>query len=70
MERTLSQSASQTTAPTKTTWPLRLLAAITVWRRNVRTRKQLARLDDRQLADAGICPSERDLELGKPFWRE
>ncbi|MEK1939321.1 MAG: DUF1127 domain-containing protein, partial [Pseudomonas sp.] len=41
-----------------------------VWRRNVRTRKQLARLDDRQLADAGICPSERDLELEKPFWRE
>jgi len=70
MERTLSQSATPTIPAAKSTWPLRLLAAITVWRRNMRTRKQLARLDDRQLADAGICPSERDLELGKPFWRE
>jgi uncharacterized protein YjiS (DUF1127 family) len=30
----------------------------------------LARLDDRQLADAGICPCEREMELEKPFWRE
>jgi uncharacterized protein YjiS (DUF1127 family) len=71
MERTLSPSAAQPTLPQKkTNWALRLVAVIVVWRRNARTRKQLARLDDRQLADAGICPCEREMELEKPFWRE
>ena len=72
MERTLIRSDAQPTTPTpsKTTWLLRLAAAITVWRRNASTRRQLARLDDRQLADAGISACDRDMELGKPFWRD
>jgi uncharacterized protein YjiS (DUF1127 family) len=48
---------------------LRLLAQLQLWRQNSRTRRQLAQLDGRQLADAGITSSERDAELAKPFWR-
>ncbi|MGY4533506.1 uncharacterized protein YjiS (DUF1127 family) [Pseudomonas sp. TE3786] len=71
MERTLSPAAAQpATADLPSSWPLRILAKITVWRRNANTRRQLARLDDRQLADAGIALCERDMELDKPFWRD
>ncbi|MEN0104828.1 MAG: DUF1127 domain-containing protein [Pseudomonas sp.] len=71
MDRTLSPTASQPALPaTPNHWLLRLVAAITIWRRNARTRRQLARLDDRQLADAGISACDRDMELEKPFWRE
>jgi uncharacterized protein YjiS (DUF1127 family) len=31
--------------------------------------RQLAALDERQLADVGISHSERLDELNKPFWR-
>lgn len=39
------------------------------WRLTARTRRQLAELDSRQLADLGISPSERVAEISKPFWR-
>lgn len=48
---------------------LRLWARVLLWQQNSRTRWQLAQLDDRQLADAGITASEREVELAKPFWR-
>ncbi|MBE7375318.1 DUF1127 domain-containing protein [Pseudomonas lopnurensis] len=47
----------------------RLIQLLRQWRQNARTRCQLARLDDRQLADIGISHSEREAELSKPFWR-
>lgn len=47
----------------------RLLVRLQLWRQNSRTRRQLAQLDGRQLADAGITQAERDSELDKPFWR-
>jgi uncharacterized protein YjiS (DUF1127 family) len=53
----------------RTALALRLLARVQLWLHNSRTRRQLAQLDGRQLADAGIMPSERDAELDKPFWR-
>ncbi|AZC21832.1 hypothetical protein C4K39_0118 [Pseudomonas sessilinigenes] len=34
-----------------------------------RTRRLLAQLDERQLADSGISHCERAAELRKPFWR-
>jgi uncharacterized protein YjiS (DUF1127 family) len=40
-----------------------------LWRRRVRERRELARLDDRMLRDIGLSPSERARELDKPFWR-
>lgn len=46
-----------------------LLQTLCEWRRNSRTRKQLAALDCRQLADIGISPSDRLHEISKPFWR-
>lgn len=47
----------------------RVLQQLRLWQRRVRTRRQLAALDERQLADVGISHSERLDELSKPFWR-
>ena len=47
----------------------RLRSTLKRWQLNARTRRQLAELDERLLADAGISPSERLAELEKPFWR-
>jgi len=47
----------------------RLLQLLRLWQQRARTRRQLAALDDRQLADIGVSRSERMDELGKPFWR-
>ncbi|MDP2748147.1 MAG: hypothetical protein CVV09_10730 [Gammaproteobacteria bacterium HGW-Gammaproteobacteria-13] len=68
MERTLKHQPSQNTQVNHPLW-LRVYAALCSWQRNVRTRSQLARLDCRQLADAGITEAQRQAELAKPFWR-
>ncbi|WP_313087715.1 DUF1127 domain-containing protein [Pseudomonas sp.] len=47
----------------------RLAQRLHLWRQRAHTRRQLAALDDHQLADIGISPSERMNELAKPFWR-
>ncbi|MCQ4259607.1 DUF1127 domain-containing protein [Stutzerimonas stutzeri] len=47
----------------------RTLQLLRFWQQRARTRRQLAALDDHQLADIGISPSERMHELDKPFWR-
>ncbi len=47
----------------------RLLELVQRWRQRARTRRQLAALDEHQLSDIGISPSERIAELAKPFWR-
>ena len=65
MQRTLTQ-------PQPVIWrnPLpRLRAVLQRWQQRSRSRRQLALLDDRQLADAGISPSERQAELARPRWR-
>ncbi|MCP9340254.1 DUF1127 domain-containing protein [Stutzerimonas xanthomarina] len=49
--------------------PLYLMRQLRLWQRRLRTRQQLAALDERQLADVGISQSERVEELSKPFWR-
>lgn len=70
MERTLSHVAlTLTSAKPRSAWPLRLLACFSIWAQRARTRRQLAQLDERLLADAGISSSERLAELDKPFWR-
>ena len=40
------------------------------WRRRVRSREDLARLDDRMLRDIGIMRAEACFEVSKPFWRK
>lgn len=38
------------------------------WSRNARTRKHLARLSDRELADIGVTQYQADREQKKYFW--
>ncbi|MFK3793342.1 DUF1127 domain-containing protein [Pseudomonas piscis] len=45
------------------------LSAIARMGERARTRKLLAQLDERQLADSGISHCDRAAELHKPFWR-
>lgn len=52
-----------------TSLPLRALSTLLLWQRRMTSRRQLARLDSRLLADAGISESQRYEELSKPFWR-
>ena len=46
-----------------------LIATLRTWRRRYVTRRQLAMLDARCLADAAIDARARDLEIAKPFWK-
>ena len=48
----------------------RALFILHQWRERIRGRNELARLDDRSLADIGLTPSDRDFLVNKPFWRE
>ncbi|MBD1552984.1 DUF1127 domain-containing protein [Pseudomonas typographi] len=70
MERTLSsdlQFNNPTAQPSSVV--LRTLASLSLWQRRIASRHQLARLDARLLADAGISEAQRYEELSKPFWR-
>lgn len=71
MERTLSSElfAKNTAVDVKSAWPLRVASNLVTWQRRLSSRHQLARLDSRLLADAGISESQRYSELNKPFWR-
>lgn len=53
----------------KTLHWLGLYSTLRYWQRNRRTRRQLALLNEQQLADAGISTAECERELAKPFWR-
>ena len=71
MERTLSSglvfesNAQQSNA----SLPLRALSTLLLWQRRISSRRALARLDERLLADAGISTYDRAIEISKPFWR-
>ncbi|WPP00017.1 DUF1127 domain-containing protein [Pseudomonas sp. HR96] len=71
MERTLSSDSlfQDSSSSSKASLPLRMLANLMLWQRRLSSRHQLARLDARLLADAGISESQRFEELSKPFWR-
>jgi uncharacterized protein YjiS (DUF1127 family) len=45
------------------------LALALEWRKRVRERHELARLDHAMQRDIGITPTEIAREIGKPFWR-
>lgn len=71
MERTFSSdlfNENTVNAPTASL-PLRMFANLMLWQRRLSSRHQLARLDARLLADAGISEAQRYEELSKPFWR-
>ena len=46
------------------------IATLRTWRRRIRERDQLARLDDRMLSDIGMTRAEAEFLANKPFWRE
>ncbi|MBC3304792.1 Uncharacterized conserved protein YjiS, DUF1127 family [Pseudomonas cedrina] len=70
MERTLSSDLfSEKAVSNQSAMPLRVLANLMLWQRRISSRHQLARLDSRLLADAGISEAQRYEELSKPFWR-
>ena len=70
MERTLSSELfSDKAVNNQAALPLRALANLMLWQRRISSRHQLARLDSRLLADAGISEAQRYEELSKPFWR-
>ena len=70
MERTLSSDLfSEKAVNNQAALPLRVLANLMLWQRRISSRHQLARLDSRLLADAGISEAQRYEELSKPFWR-
>jgi uncharacterized protein YjiS (DUF1127 family) len=70
MERTLSSELffEDNAVKTQASTPLRVLANLMLWQRRISSRHQLARLDSRLLADAGISEARYE-ELSKPFWR-
>ena len=45
-------------------------ALLSEWRRRLRDREQLARLDDRALLDIGLSRADAEFLVNKPFWRE
>lgn len=71
MERTLSSDLffDHSQVNSSSALPLRMLASVLQWQRRIVSRRQLARLDARLLADAGISEAQRHAELSKPFWR-
>ena len=71
MERTLTSELfrESNTVNSQASMPLRVLANLMLWQRRISSRHQLARLDSRLLADAGISEAQRYEELSKPFWR-
>ena len=46
------------------------VATLRTWRRRMRERDQLSRLDDRMLHDIGITRADALHLSSKPFWRE
>ncbi|EIK97614.1 hypothetical protein PMM47T1_07516 [Pseudomonas sp. M47T1] len=71
MERTISSDLlfQNSSEANSTSFPLRVISNLMLWQRRIASRHQLARLDARLLADAGISEAQRCEELSKPFWR-
>ncbi|MBV9014477.1 MAG: DUF1127 domain-containing protein [Alphaproteobacteria bacterium] len=47
-----------------------VIETVRIWRRRMRERDQLSRLDDRMLKDIGMTRTEAIRLSSKPFWRE
>ena len=69
MERTFSSSLHKAQPSTRIPVALRVLSTLSIWQRRIASRNELARLDTRMLADAGITEAQRYQEMHKPFWR-
>lgn len=47
-----------------------IIRLLRLWRRRSQTRRNLADIDARLLADVGLNTSDRDCECRKRFWRK
>ncbi len=47
----------------------RLRALMQEWWWRARSRREIAKLDERTLRDLGVSPSQMEFEARKPFWR-
>jgi uncharacterized protein YjiS (DUF1127 family) len=47
----------------------RVRALLSIWRRRLRERRELAAMDDRGLRDIGLTRYDAYCEASKPFWR-
>ena len=65
----LPHSSHIDTARPRSNRAQQLLALLHIWQQRSRSRRHLAQLDPRLLADTGISAAERQVELSKPFWR-
>ncbi|HSC84942.1 MAG TPA: DUF1127 domain-containing protein [Pseudomonas sp.] len=66
MERTLGSDLSHQHNPAIAH---SLHDTLLLWQRRISSRRELARLDERLLSDAGISLYQREMEISKPFWR-
>jgi uncharacterized protein YjiS (DUF1127 family) len=48
-------------------WPI-IVSTLALWRHRSRSRRQLAALGDRELADIGLSRADRRIECQKRFW--
>lgn len=46
------------------------LATLRDWRRRIRERGELAKLDEGMLCDIGLSRADAEFLINKPFWRE
>jgi uncharacterized protein YjiS (DUF1127 family) len=53
------------TMPTK----VRVKGVVQEWISRARSRREIAKLDERTVRDLGISPSQLQFEARKPFWR-
>ncbi|GEM_PF-1602772 len=48
----------------------RAFRTLLTWQERAAQRRRLGTLDERELRDMGISPSDAMMEANKPFWRE
>jgi uncharacterized protein YjiS (DUF1127 family) len=61
--------SSRTSRATRPSLLARAAATLRLWRKRIREKEALSRLDDRDLHDFGASYSDVYAELRRPFWR-
>ena len=71
MNRTFGSAlpVARATISTRGEKPKSIPSTLRLWQSRIASRHELARLDERLLADAGISQMQRTMEIRKPFWR-
>ena len=59
-----------TVQPAETSIAHRIAVLLREWRKRAKDRAELARLDDRTLADIGVTRAKAEFLANRPFWKE